>query len=270
MMKYFVLLSLLIVLVSCNDRNKPASEKKENKKVETSKQVPVKTNNQVAQIGIDENLIRLATQNRDSVRLSQKARLDTLMKDSGKRYAIQDAMGKFKKGMEFYENKDFPAALEQFKLALANIPENNKVNYYLGLLYFEKAEYDLSLSYYSDAVRFDPLDSLALLGAGQVFFTKGDYPAAMELYDLSIQVGQNYGTAYYNRGTLLGMNKNYTGALADLNKAIELDPSNGNAFVNRGNAYFMLKQANSACRDWKIAADMGEPNGISSYEKHCK
>ena len=101
MMKYVVLLSLLFGLVSCNNSNKPASEKKENKKVETSKQVPVKRNNQVAQIGIDKNLIRLATQNRDSVRLSQKARLDTLMKDPGKRYAIQDAMGKFKKGMEF-------------------------------------------------------------------------------------------------------------------------------------------------------------------------
>lgn len=270
MMKYLALLLLLIGLFSCNNTNKSASEEKENKKVETSKQASVKTNNQVAQTGFDKNLIRIATQNRDSVRVSQKARLDTLMKDSGKRYAMQDAMGKFKKGIEFYENKDFPAALEQFKLALANIPENSKVNYYLGLLYFEKAEYDLSLSYYSDAVRFDPLDSLSLLGAGQVYFTKGDYPAALELYDLSIQVGTNYGIAYYNRGTLLGMNKNYIEALADLNKAIELDPSNGNAFVNRGNAYFMLKQSNSACRDWKIAADMGETNGIAAYEKHCK
>lgn len=272
MMRYFVFLLLVFGLISCGQPQKTSQDSPNKNKPEKVKTVAKKevTTKPASDDRLDKNMIRIALRNKDSVKASQKATMDSLLEDVGQRYAMQDAMGKFKKGVEFFEAQDLASALEQFKLALANIPRNPKVNYYLGLIYYEYGQYDLSLSYYSDAVRFDPIDSLALLGVGQIYFVKNDLKNALDYYDLAVQAGPNYATAYYNRGTVYGMQNNYIEALNDLNKATELNPNYAAAYLNKGNAYFMLKQANSACQNWKKAADLGDAGGMAAFNKHCK
>ena len=272
MLRYIYLFSLIIGLISCNQAGKPDNDKNTGTRSEDEKPIITQTDKPftISDAAIDRKAIRLALQNKDSVRLVQKAKMDSLLEDVGQRYAMQDAAGKYKKGVSLFEQQDLTAAHEQFKLALANIPENSKVNYYLGLIYYQYGQKELAYSYYSDAIRFDPLDSLSLLGVGQIYFDLKDLKNALEFYGYAIQAGPKFSSAYYNRGTLLGMQKKYIEALDDLNKAIELNPNLGTAYVNRGNTYFLLKQSNSACQDWKKAAEMGEVHGIEAYNKHCK
>jgi len=271
-MRYIVFLSLIIFLISCNQTEKTSKEKTGKNEAENEKQTIAPKDGGITISTTDsyKNALLIALQNKDSVRLSQKAKMDSLLEDSGQRYAMQNAMEKFKRGVKFYEEQDLPAALEQFKLALANIPENSKVNHYLGRIYYEMGQKELSLSYYKDAVKYNIDDSTSILGIGQVYFDLGDHQNAMEYYNITLDVAPNYGLAYYNRGTLLGMQNNYIEALEDLNKSIELDPDNGNAYINRGLAYFYLKQLNSACRDWQKAADMGVEKADAALDEYCR
>ena len=71
-------------------------------------------------------------------------------------------------GDKFYEKGDIPAAINEFKLALALDPGNVNVHNSLGVCYGLQSDYDSAIAAFQKAMALDPGEYMALYNLGLV------------------------------------------------------------------------------------------------------
>jgi len=270
-MKQLVLFILvgMVLLSSCQNSDKTNTENAGVK--ETGVNVTINENNEAVIVIPDETAgekpipIGLA---RDTIIPSGNDN-DLTPEEKERRLELRRAKTAFNNGMQYYQEGNYPEAINAFKMVLQMDETNDKAFFNLGKIYAMQGQPELSLSYYEDAVRLNPNDSASWLGIGMIYYNRGDFENALKYYNRSIEAGPGYALAYYNRGTVAGQSKNYAESIADLTTAIRLDPNSDQAYMNRGLAYYYSKQTDKACLDWNKAAELGNPEAIKAVSLYC-
>ncbi|MCD4772513.1 MAG: tetratricopeptide repeat protein [Bacteroidales bacterium] len=175
-----------------------------------------------------------------------------------------------RKGLFYYQNKNFEQGIEEFEMVIKLKPGDAKAFYHIGMGKYRLNDYYGALEAFSASSGLNPQDTVSLIYAGLSKFYLEDYYGAIRYYDKAIDQNPDYEYAYFNRGIANGKVENYERAITDFNRAIELKSNYFEAYNNRGNAYYYLKQKEHACADWEKAKELGAKGIDEILEKLCK
>lgn len=143
----------------------------------------------------------------------------------------------FSKAYDFYEKKNYRAAIDTYTAAIALNPNfaasynNRGIAKQIGYKRYKGAMED-----YTEAIRLKPDYTDAYNNRGNIKFeVHKDYKGAIEDYNEAIRLKPDFAEPYHNRGLVKQKGYNdYTGALDDYNEAIRLKPAYADAYYNRG------------------------------------
>src|SRR3990170_5551095 len=171
----------------------------------------------------------------------------------------------FKKGRQYWLNKEYDKAIEAFTSAIALDPNDAVAYNNRGVVYGrDKGQYDRAIEDFNKAIQLDPNDAAAYNNRGLAYDDKGQYDRAIEDYNKAIALDPNLAAAYNNRGNAYGSKGQHDRAIEDFNKAIELDPNDAVAYNNRGFAYDNKGQHDRAIEDYNKAIQLN-PNDALTY-----
>jgi tetratricopeptide (TPR) repeat protein len=138
--------------------------------------------------------------------------------------------------------------------------------YKRGLEFFNRKDYTKAIALYSDAIRLDPKNVEAYHERGRARHELRDYEQARADYDETLRLDPLYAHAYNNRGRVWEALKDLDRAEADYNRALRLNKAYYHAYTNRGNVWLARKQYDKALADYRDAIransqyDMGYNN----------
>src|SRR3972149_6953418 len=170
----------------------------------------------------------------------------------------------FKKGRQYWLNKEYDSAIEAFTSAIALNPNDADAYNGRGVAYNDKGQYDRAIEDYNKAIQLDPNYAYAYNNRGNAYNKKGQYDKAIENYNKAIQLDPNHAYAYNNRGAAYNDKGQHDRAIEDYNKAIQLDPNYASAYNNRGAAYNKKGQYDKAIENYNKAIAL-DPNYAKAY-----
>lgn len=222
-----------------------------------------------------------------------------LIKDMYKKSILNKSAEYLKKGQDAYLNKDYQAAIKNFKKSIAINPsygaynglaasydafgkkllaieyyskslslnrDNSDTHLFLGNLYNKISEYELAIAQFNRAADLNPQDFLAMNGAALSYRKLGNYKKSLEHYNLSLSVR-------YNEPALEGMGIAYS-FLGDYDKAIEYLSKTYEKGIYSKYGIFKLAFAYIKKGDYDKAIMLTEneaskdPNGKQNYLMH--
>lgn len=194
----------------------------------------------------------------------------------------------FTRGLEAYNEENYPEALQWFESEVASNPKNGEAYYYIGSIYFKYDEYGKALNAINNAIKYFPKkekESISSLyvSRGTINLELGDTLSALSDFDQSLKLDpKSYKTLekraqlYYETDNLalsdadylkiselfpgetlgfMGIGRNafkkgdYTTAINYYNKAIRLSPDYANAYAFRGESLINLNNYSEAADD---------------------
>jgi tetratricopeptide (TPR) repeat protein len=142
----------------------------------------------------------------------------------------------------------YPAAIEQYQLALDQSPNLAELHIGLAYNYYATRDIPTAILTFQDALDTAPGSAAAYDGLGWMYFLIGEYPSAeenlikaVELDPEMVRVHAHLGAAYYR-------NLNYDSAIPELEKAVglydEVTVANSTYFNMLGLAYYFKGEQN--------------------------
>lgn len=127
-------------------------------------------------------------------------------------------------GKTYYEQKDFPKAINSYESALKLSPNNDNIRYELTQVYMEIGDYTSAIQHYNKMIRTDGLRMLdAFFMKGQAQYLLGQRKKAIKTYRQAIDVFPNDPLLYYNLARYEHEEHEYDAAELHLTEAIYLD-----------------------------------------------
>jgi len=127
-------------------------------------------------------------------------------------------------GVEYYHNKDFPAALRFFKEALAAKPDFIEGNFYTGMVYYDQKDYPAAKDFFTRVIMSDRKHLKANYLLSYIHYEWKEYEKTIEYLDIIRDIADNpsfinkyYGFCYYYLG-------DYRKAVNFLSTALEASP----------------------------------------------
>lgn len=142
----------------------------------------------------------------------------------------------------------YPAAIEQYQLALEQDP--NMVELYVGLAYNYYATRDIptAILTFQDALDVDEANAAVYDGLGWMYFLIGEYPSAEENLAKAVELDPELVRAHAHLGAALYRNLNYDNAILELELAVErygdVTVANSTYFNMLGLAYYFKGEEN--------------------------
>ena len=155
---------------------------------------------------------------------------DNAIKDISKAIDINPYYADFYRSRAYYYSKieKNDLAVKDYNSAI-DLKFNLKDYYYLFLFraqsFEDNNEYQLAINDYDIAIKNIPDEIEAYTGKGFCLFKLEKYDDALSCYQKAVELDNNSFWAFYNRGELFYHLKKVNEALQDLNKALELRPT---------------------------------------------
>jgi Tfp pilus assembly protein PilF len=102
-------------------------------------------------------------------------------------------------GIEFFDIKDYSAAISEWKTALKYIPDDAEVYNFMGIAYHRLGKLDSSIYSYERATEIDPAYYQVLNNTGYIYFLKGDYNSALKYFQMALKIEPEYEQAKINK-----------------------------------------------------------------------
>ncbi len=208
--------------------------------------------------------------------------------------AGQSGVDLYNAALKYYNNRQYPQAIDAFTVALKADPGMANAYHLRGFCYQFTGNLDAAVMDYQSALRLAPNNAGMYQGLGFTYFRKKAYDSAMACYNRSLSINQNmpytyiyraqlyqaldkpelalkdYDAAiaastnspagYVNRGNYYYGRKMYATALKDYNQAVALDPNSDVNLNNRGNCYNLLNRTDSAFTDFNKSLGLKADN----------
>ncbi|MFD0766715.1 tetratricopeptide repeat protein [Mucilaginibacter lutimaris] len=141
-------------------------------------------------------------------------------------FAQGDAASLVKEGQQLYRQKQYAAAIEKYKSALAAEPDNPRANYEMALTLFSSGKGPDGLPFLEKTIKAG--SSAALTGAsyslmGSIYGNAKQLPKAIEAYKNGLRADSANQRIYYNLGIVQYRSKLYPDAEQSFIAAIKRD-----------------------------------------------
>jgi tetratricopeptide (TPR) repeat protein len=163
----------------------------------------------------------------------------------------------------FLGDNNFQEMATVLESALKVLPDDFRVNFFLGVAYSRLGRNDDALRVLERAISIDPQNVDALSQLGLVYDGMGRYDDSDSLYTAALRIDpdndlvlNNYGYSLAERGVRLNE------ALSMAKRAIEAQPENASYLDTIGWVYFQLGRYGEAERYVRQAIEKGEDNAI--------
>jgi Tfp pilus assembly protein PilF len=157
--------------------------------------------------------------------------------------------------------QDFRAALEFFRAATAEQPDEPDLWFRLGLCHEKLAEPREAIEAYGKAIALKPDFAVALNNLGTCLIGTGAPEKAVEALRKAVAAKPDYGPAYGNLAVACVRSKNWKDAAEAARSAVRLNPEDAEARLNLGIAAAELGDADEARRQYDALLKADEPRG---------
>lgn len=125
-----------------------------------------------------------------------------------------------------------------------------------GVAFYNNGQYLAAIEEFSAAVREAPNSPTAYNNRAIARVRTGDVTGAIEDYTRAIALAPYDAELYFNRGNAFIAAGHHGAALADFNRAVQISPTYARAWFNRGTAHSLLGRPDDALKDWRYAIDL--------------
>jgi tetratricopeptide (TPR) repeat protein len=185
----------------------------------------------------------------------KKALREKLEKEAA---ASGEASAAFEAGKVAFLAKDYPTAIDKFKVAAEKQPSQHVIWANLGKVYDAMKDYENAAAAYEKAITLAPLEGNYYLNLSLIQISSGKMAEGAASVKKAAELNPaNAGMAYYNLGaTLINRNKPDE-AMDPLKKAIELDPNYAPAYYQLGMTMVQKGQLTEAPKMFEKCLSLG-------------
>jgi tetratricopeptide (TPR) repeat protein len=165
----------------------------------------------------------------------------------------------YRLGEVHFNERDYPAALEELTRAVELAHDNPDYHHLLGLAYFiGKRMYNEAIVHFKEAIRLKPDFPEAHMNLGAVYLELKSWDLAIPHFEAVLEnvfyrtpewAYNNLGWAYYNKAQ-------YPKALQNYKKAVEINPRFAMAYNNMGLTYDRMGNAEEAIKAFKTSVGL--------------
>lgn len=175
-----------------------------------------------------------------------------------------------KLGVVYEEIGDLPAAIGQYKAALAVQPRDREIMLRLGSAYRKAKLFKEARESFEAIIAEDPRNADAHMNLGNVYLDQGEIDKAVALYEKFTAYSNDKETAaknFLNAGFRYYDGKEYAKALAAYNRALALTPENPLAYTDIGWTKLALGQKDEAVQAFERALKLNPPEQVKEYSR---
>lgn len=130
----------------------------------------------------------------------------------------------YNEGIEKFEQKKYPEALECNQEALKLAPGNAEILNNLGNCLFKLGRVDEALKQWKEALSIAPRSAKICNNMGIAYYQKEDNEKAIDYYKKAVLFEPQFPDPYYNLGSVYGFKGKYKEALDNYRKYLEFSP----------------------------------------------
>ncbi len=187
-------------------------------------------------------------------------------------------------GVDLQTRKNYDAAIQEYKSALQEDPNNASVYVNMGTAYQAKEDYKSAIDNYNQALKLDPANTAAqqglkTAGAAQQdkilaqtsktaddLFKQGRYDEAIQQYEQLLKMNPRDAATHFDLGATFQAKKDYDAAMAEYRTAASIDPTNA-AYTKALDTAMDLKAAPIIDSAVKAHQNKDYENAISLYKQ---
>lgn len=129
-------------------------------------------------------------------------------------------------GLAYWDQNDFPRALETFARAVKVGPKSAEAHNWLGVALSGKADLPGAIAAFRTAIALDPQYGRAYSNLGSALAQSGDFAEAVRVFEKALVLEPNSLGAQLNLGMALRETGDLDGALVHLRSVVAADPDN--------------------------------------------
>jgi arylsulfatase A-like enzyme/Flp pilus assembly protein TadD len=126
--------------------------------------------------------------------------------------------------LNYYRQKDFPAAIDEFQTVLKLSPSYSLANYYLGLSYVGHEDWDQAIAAFQQTLGLDATNFSAAYNLGAACLKLGKVEDAEAAFRQAVKINPQHAQAYEALGELLLYQNKLEDAIAALRSALAIEP----------------------------------------------
>ncbi|MBW4571178.1 MAG: tetratricopeptide repeat protein [Tolypothrix carrinoi HA7290-LM1] len=182
-----------------------------------------------------------------------------------------DAEVYYKRGLARYYLVDDEKAIQDYNQAIKINPKYAKAYNQLGLARYELGDYEQAIADYTQAIKINPFDAVAYRNRADARFHIGDNQGAIEDYTQAIKINPDCGRSQQRVLDIFTqsreINFHHESELEHYEQAIKINPDDADAYYNRGNARFDLGDRAGAIEDYTQAIKINYNYGDAYYNR---
>jgi tetratricopeptide (TPR) repeat protein len=159
----------------------------------------------------------------------------------------------FSRGLFFFEQGEYPRAIENYTLAIAKQRDYAEAYLERGRTYIRLSDFDKAMEDLTESLFLRPDDCRGYSERGNVYYNNlQDYLRAAADYTKLIELCPD-ATAYEFRGDAYFYQGKHREAITDYTETLTLDPERVGAYVRRGSSYEQIGELELAIMDYERA-----------------
>ncbi|MEE9259117.1 MAG: tetratricopeptide repeat protein [Nitrospinaceae bacterium] len=170
------------------------------------------------------------------------------------------------RGIEWFQERSYEKALDEFKSAVENRPSNADAHYFLGLTYSKLERFEEAIPHFEKTIEIDPQIQGVYLNLGIALFNIGSYDLAQEKLNRAVETDPLNPSTQLFLGLIRQKKKLDQESLPFFKRAMQLDPSlESLARFNIGLAHFNMDRADEAKNEFNRVVEIGmDPDLVQS------
>ncbi len=168
---------------------------------------------------------------------------------------MSEAMGEIRIASEAMKQRDWDAAEERLRKALAIWPDMNVALRLMGHLYTQRGQFDQAIVIFERARKGDPFNAEIYNNLAAAFLHKRAFERAEELLTTALQIRPGFAPAHLNMGLLYLVWGRYDQAIEHFQNALVTMPSNPSLLNNMGVAMLRTGRYDEAREQFKAIID---------------
>jgi len=165
---------------------------------------------------------------------------------------------------------NYSGAIEDYNMAVALKPIEEKYYYYRFLTMYNKQNYKMALQEINKVIALNSEFYGYHYYKGNTLFFLHRFKESIAVYNKSLTLNDYNSDAYFQRGLAYEQLHSFDEATESYNMAIIMNPNDGAYYSKRGNSKYAHGDKVGACDDWDQANTLGYYEDYEKMKKLCE